>query len=345
MILILALQPVAVWATPNLQEKRSKASQLKKEINALRQSSEIAVEQYNQAQIKLNKLQSDLVASREKLIKAEAELAANQEILNKRVAGIYKAGEAIDILELLLSARSIGDLIMAAESLEMVSENDAEIVRRTKKYRKIVEKTSKTLATQESQQAATTNYVKAKKNEILSQVSQQNRVLDKVKDEIAKAETAQEKARLAAIGRARAAALPQSSPRRVSAPQQTYAPVPSSGKGGAVVNYAMAEMGKPYVWGGAGPNSFDCSGLTMYVYRKVGISLPHSADAQYRMGRKINRDSLQPGDLIFGGSQGYITHVGIYIGGGNYINAPQTGDVVKISSLSSRRNYVGATRP
>ena len=343
LVLALLLQPSALWALPSLQENRSKATRLEKEIDAYDEKNEIAVEQFNQAQIKLGNIRQELSATRAKLESAEKELAVNQEILNTRVANIYKAGEAIDILELLLSARSIADLIAAVESLEFVSDNDAKIVSRTKILRRKVEQSGRALATQESEQASVTAYQQAKKNQIISQLSQRKKALEKVINEIGRAETAAAEARLASIGRARAVA-PTSN--RVSTPAPVkIVDVPASGKGAAVVRLAMAELGKPYVWAAAGPNSFDCSGLTMYVYAQVGISLPHSADAQFRMGRQVNKANLQPGDLIFGGSQGYVSHVGIYIGGGNYINAPQTGDVVKVSSLASRRNYVGATRP
>ena len=99
----------------------------------------------------------------------------------------------------------------------------------------------------------------------------------------------------------------------------------------------------PYVWGGASPSGFDCSGFTMYVYAQVGVSLPHNAATQYGMGVAVSRGDLQPGDLVFFYGLG---HVGLYIGGGSFIHAPHTGDVVKISSLSGSyaSSYVGARR-
>lgn len=104
----------------------------------------------------------------------------------------------------------------------------------------------------------------------------------------------------------------------------------------------MRYLGAPYRWAAAGPNAFDCSGFTMFVYRQVGVSLPHSSRAQIGHGQRVSRGDLQPGDLVFFGSP--IHHVGIYVGGGNYIHAPRTGDVVKISSMN-RSGYAGACRP
>ena len=111
-----------------------------------------------------------------------------------------------------------------------------------------------------------------------------------------------------------------------------------------VVGVAISMLGTPYVWGGSAPGGFDCSGLVMWAYAQVGVSLPHSSYAQFTYGVPVSRDQLQPGDLVFFDGLG---HVGIYIGGDQFIHAPHTGDVVKISSLSEdwyAGNYVGARR-
>ena len=107
----------------------------------------------------------------------------------------------------------------------------------------------------------------------------------------------------------------------------------------------MQYLGVPYRWGGASPSTgFDCSGFTMYVYAQVGVSLPHNAAAQYGHGTPVARSDLQPGDLVFFNGLG---HNGMYVGGGQFIHAPHTGDVVKISSLSDSwyaATWVGARR-
>jgi len=113
-----------------------------------------------------------------------------------------------------------------------------------------------------------------------------------------------------------------------------------------VLNYAISKLGKPYVWGDEGPNTYDCSGLVWDSYRQVGKMLPRIANEQYNATTKIPRENLLAGDLVFFGPPGSwvnIYHVGIYIGGGRMIQAPTTGDVVKISSVTWSRFY-GATR-
>jgi cell wall-associated NlpC family hydrolase len=125
---------------------------------------------------------------------------------------------------------------------------------------------------------------------------------------------------------------------------------PTNTLGGQAVALAYRYLGIPYVWGGESPSGFDCSGLTMYVYGQLGIKLGHYTGFQYYSGLHVARDQLQPGDLVFfhANSAGVPQHEGMYIGNGSFIHAPQTGDVVRISSLFETRYalaYVGAVRP
>lgn len=113
----------------------------------------------------------------------------------------------------------------------------------------------------------------------------------------------------------------------------------------AVVNYAEKFKGIKYVWGGETPKGFDCSGYTKYVYNHFNVKLPHNAAQQYKYGKYVSKNSLKPGDLVFfGKTVGSIYHVGIYIGSGNYINAPKPGDKVKITALCYMPDYYGAKR-
>ena len=105
-------------------------------------------------------------------------------------------------------------------------------------------------------------------------------------------------------------------------------------KGNEVVNYASKFLGKPYVYGATGPNAFDCSGLTQYVYNKFGIGLSRTTYTQVEEGTKVKRSDLKAGDLVFFNTEGSISHVGIYIGDGEFIHAPRTGKPVMVSSLS-----------
>ena len=118
--------------------------------------------------------------------------------------------------------------------------------------------------------------------------------------------------------------------------------VPASGRAAAAVQYAMAQVGKAYVYGAAGPSAFDCSGLTMMAWAQAGVALPHSSSAQYSSGPHIAAGDLRPGDLVFYYSP--ISHVGMYIGNGMIVNALNPGAGIRVSSLYSMP-YVGAVRP
>ena len=143
---------------------------------------------------------------------------------------------------------------------------------------------------------------------------------------------------------------PASTP-TTSAPKPSSPPPPAAPTGAAppvkagastAVNTAKAQLGKPYQWGGAGPDNFDCSGLTMYAWRAGGVGLPHSAAMQYDAIAHISVSQLQPGDLVFFYTP--IEHVGIYVGGGQMIDAPYTGAVVRYDSIYNPY-LVGAGRP
>ena len=133
---------------------------------------------------------------------------------------------------------------------------------------------------------------------------------------------------------------------QASAPDTaTVAAAPAAASSAAAqtaVDTALAQLGDPYVWAGAGPDSFDCSGLTQYAYKAAGISLPHSSKSQSTMGTHVAKADLKPGDLVFFYSP--VSHVGMYIGNGQMVHAPTFGDVVKVASIDVMGSYSHAMR-
>ncbi len=111
-----------------------------------------------------------------------------------------------------------------------------------------------------------------------------------------------------------------------------------------VVERAKECLGTPYAWGGTSPSGFDCSGLVRYIYQQIGYNISRTTYTQVKEGVEVVRENIRQGDLIFFKRNGDVHHVGIYIGNGQYIHAPQTGEVVKISNLSDRSDYYTARR-
>jgi len=144
-----------------------------------------------------------------------------------------------------------------------------------------------------------------------------------------------------AVAPGAAQAVAPAAPAPAIAPAPVAVPPAAPSRGSVALQAALRELGKPYRYGALGPRSYDCSGLTLFAYRAAGISLPHSAAAQYGSGRRVARKDLQPGDLIFWRGLG---HVGIYLGGGRMVHAPQSGDVVRITSID-QGTFIGGVRP
>ncbi len=170
-----------------------------------------------------------------------------------------------------------------------------------------------------------------------AEFQQQNAELEanlaQVKGEIAELVAQAEAAR-------RAAMQPPPSAATVAAGGTTFDPStipPASGKGAIVVAFAMAQLGKPYVYAGVGPDSYDCSGLTMAAWAQAGVSMGHNSESQYASFPRVPMDALAPGDIVWGPG-----HVGIYVGGGAVIHAPHSGDVVRYIDVDYFR---GAVRP
>ncbi len=176
---------------------------------------------------------------------------------------------------------------------------------------------------------------KSEVTEVQERVKAELAAAQKKAKEEAEAKAAAEKAaaesKAAAEAKARAAVTPSAG----AVSQSTPAAVTGSASGSAIVNTAKNYLGIRYVWGGSSPSGFDCSGLVQYVCAKNGISLPRTAREQAKVGVAVSRDNLQPGDLLFFAKNGTVHHVGIYVGNGQMIHAPQTGDVVKYSSINT----------
>jgi cell wall-associated NlpC family hydrolase len=372
-LLVIATLVAAVpaFADP-IADKKAEAQRVLGEINQLDQSLGKAVEAYDAATVKLAQIHHQLTVNKFEMKVALQNRKAAEARLAARLKQIYISGSDDSTLEVLLGAKSLDDVINRLDTASRVSDQDAQVLREVKQYRAEVANRGALLARAHRAQQQVVADRAAAKARIESGLADRRQLLSSIHGEIVQLqkEEAARQAQLAAEARARLVQQQQEQQARLNqtvvgaTAQAPVAPAPSTNttgtdattasapvttvappsRYGGVVGVAMSELGKPYVWGTAGPSTFDCSGLVVYSYAQVGVSLPHSSYALWNAGVYVSKDQLEPGDLVFFDGLG---HVGIYIGGGQFIHAPHTGDVVKISNLNDgwyAATYVGARR-
>ena len=336
-------------ASPTVSAKQAEAQRVLGEIQAIDSSLDKAVDAYNAAQMKLDAIRAEEKVNQRHLAIARGNFKSAQATLANRLLALYKSGDD-NVLEVLLGSRSLSELLERVDTISRVSAEDSRVISEIKSYRAEIKRREKKLAIARVQQEQVLAERAERRRVIEGQLAERQRLLASIKDQIEKikAEEAERQRRLQeqaqqVVDQQQSSGSSGSTVSTPAADGATGSSPPPATHGG-VVGIAMSYLGVPYVWGGASPSGFDCSGFIMYVYAQVGISLPHNAAMQYGYGSPVSRDQLAAGDLVFFDGLG---HAGIYIGGGSFIHAPHTGDVVKISSLSDSwyaSTYVGARR-
>jgi cell wall-associated NlpC family hydrolase len=346
----LLVAPFALAAPGSVSTKQAEARAVMADVQALDANMERAIEAYNLANEKLHRIDGDLRENKRELRFAQTNLRHARAMLSARLVELYTSGEPDSGLAVLLGATSMDDLRARIDTLNRVADQTTRVAEEVKIHKRAVEKHRARLQAARTQQVSLVAERQAQRASVEAQLAQRRQLLSSIQDEISQLQASERErqARLEAEARTRLQSsssdvLSASAEAVVAPPSSNPSYAPPPGTYGGVVGIAMQYLGVPYVWGGASPSGFDCSGLVMYVYAKVGVSLPHNAAAQYGYGMPVSRDQLQPGDLVFFNGLG---HNGIYIGGGQFIHAPHTGDVVKISSLTGwyASTWVGARR-
>ena len=358
-VLASAIPAYALPFAQPLAAKRAEATAAQAKVDSLNDKAEIASENFNEARDRYNELSTQEANTRAQIEKLNSRTKKLQGQVDSRVGVMYRQGP-MSALDLLLSVDNIQQLVAAYNALTQMSRRDSLVIEQLKATK--VEKVAahKKLAAAVAEAAQQKKAMASAKNEVDSQLAAATTFVAGLNSDI-KQLLAQQKAAEEAAAAARAAALRArlAAEARAAAARRAHDSTsnsknsdhsidlggnpPSSGKGAQAVWWAMKTLGSPYRWGASGPDRFDCSGLTMWAYRKVGVRLPHHSGSQINRGKRVSRENLEPGDLVFFGSP--IHHVGMYVGGGDFIEAPYTGARVRIRSLSDRHDFAGACRP
>jgi cell wall-associated NlpC family hydrolase len=374
---VVAGAPLAASPRERLQAKAAQAQTVMQQVDALDQQFGLTVEAWNGAKYELELARRQLATDRANLRVAERQRRIAVARVRARLIALYESDDDESTISILLGSTKLSDVLNRLDAAQAISKADHKLAMDTAAARNRYARIERATLATEQRRVAAVGALASKRQQLESMLSERKRLLASIQSEITelKAEEARRQAILAAQARARlaqeqAALLARqraeaearaSAARRAATPAPATtqsvstttapaaAPTPVAARASLsasghpqAASIAMQYLGVPYVWGGGSPSGFDCSGLVMYVFAQLGIALPHYAAAQFGVGEPVARDQLQPGDLVFFDGLG---HVGIYIGGGEMIHAPHTGDVVKISPLSEfGASYVGARR-
>lgn len=351
-----------------IDELRSEVARIQAEVASIDAQVGLAAEAYNGAVYNLEQVNGRITENQRQLKRSNIRLRQTQSALAVRLRAAYIQPRPSRI-QLLLTRTSTSELMSASAVLARAADQDRRIVTAVRDLRDQRIAARKQLI---KDRAAAKSQVEERKRQqqvVTELLSRRQAVLSSAKGRLAQeleAERRREAARreianrrAQAMMRARAASRDQANATRSgsgssqndprSAAPSTSSPEPStpapSSSGGSSRNaraaqVAMQYLGVPYRWGGSSPSGFDCSGLAMYAYGQVGVSMAHYTGAIWSAFPRVQGD-LQPGDLVFFSGLG---HMGIYIGGGQMVHAPHTGDVVRVASIN-RSGYVGAVRP
>ena len=367
-------------AAPNdrISTKRAQAVQARAQIDALGMQLESAVERYNSADAELGDVRAAMADNERQIGVVRGNVRRAKAALAERLVIEYRSGDP-DAIAALLGARSLTEMLAQVSVMQRASRQTSQVIGDLLGAQRDLARRERQLAADRRRAAALVARAAAAKREVERGIAAQQALVSGLEGEIAQLQreesarqrrlAAEAKARLAAQRAAERAASADdpglggsgNSGDRASDGGSTPIAPPADGSiGSRAVAAAMRWLGTPYSWGGgnasgpsrgiaqgAGTVGFDCSGLTLYAYAQVGISLGHFTGTQWRSGQRISRMSdLAVGDLVFFGSD--LGHMGMYIGGGQMIHAPHTGDVVKISTITSGHytaTFQGGVRP
>ncbi len=308
-----------------LAQKKQRLKAVQAQLQSVYQESDMAVEQYNDATARLKLIKQQIAKNTSLLAVARQKLLEAEQQLGVRAQAIYKSNN-IGMVDVVFSSGSFDDLVTQVGMMQRIGNHDAAIVGSVISYQNDIKKRQAELNADEATATKLVAQRAEQKNKVLATQRKLENLTAGIKGDIKRIQDQQAAAARAAAERAArrpAASNPGGGGGNPGGGGgNTPAPVDPGGSGrSAVLGIARQYLGVPYVWAGASPSGFDCSGFTMYCYGKLGIGLAHGATMQQKCSRPVPIGSLQPGDLVFFGNASYSSHVGIYVGGGSIIHA------------------------
>jgi len=308
-------------------DKKARLREVQAKLQGVYHEADMAVEKYNQATSQLTTVQQQIKENQHLLKVAEYNLSIANEQLQSRAQDIYKTRD-VGIVDVLFASNSFDDLVTQLNLMERLGNSDVDTVRSIAAYQQDIKDRRVKLDADKKAAAKLVTERAAQKSEVLAVQGRLEQMTAGIKNDIQRLQEQQ-----AAAAQAAAEAAAQAAAGGASNGGGGSVPDPGGSGNSAVVAIAQRYLGVPYVYGGASPSGFDCSGLTMYCYAQVGVGLSHGATDQQHASTPVPISALQPGDLVFFGNASYSYHVGIYVGGGSMINAPHTGAVVSYGSI------------
>ncbi len=288
--------------------------------------SEIAVEKYNQATSQLETVQAQIDENQKQLETARVNLRRADQQLVLRAQNIYKSRD-VGVIDVIFEADSFDELISQLDMMERLGNSDVDTVHAIAAYKRDIKDRRLRLETDQKAAAKLVIAREEQKNQLIAMQADLQDLTGKIKKQI-------KKLKYQAKLRAQLALRGYSGP--IPGPVD-----PNSPGHPEIVATAQRYFGVPYVWGGASPGGFDCSGLTMYCYAQIGIGMSHGATDQQRASIPVPLSDLRPGDLIFFGNASFSHHVAIFVSGTTCIEAPHTGDVVRYGTWTGRDAWIG----
>jgi peptidoglycan DL-endopeptidase CwlO len=299
-------------------------------------------EQYNEALYRLEQAQQHVAEAEAMKTAAQEQADTARSRLSKRAVDAYTGmGSQYDAL---LSSNSMTEFSDRLEFLGAMSQTDADLASQADSAAQQAAWAQQAYDQAVADRQALIDQLDGQRQQAAQQLAEAQQLLSQTQAAHDRWVLEQQQALEALRQQQQQVEQPPTGPTPPSDPP-SYNPPPSSGLGGQVVDAALSKVGSPYVFGAAGPTSFDCSGLTMYAWGTVGVSLPHSAAAQWASLPKVDVHQVIPGDIIYYSNFG--PHVAIYIGGGQIVHArhPGTGGEVQVNDMWGYDTPTGAVRP